>query len=106
MRFFIDCELSDADALSVCLNGLEAHADVEAFRFPPSSPDSLTATWLADFPSHSSLETFAQLMESIPFNHEDFIRLLEAGGHGHQPWTLSKFHKAVFTDHIFLPRFL
>lgn len=104
MRLFIDCELSDASALSVCLNGLEVHSDVEAFRFPSPAPDSLTATWLVNFPSLASLETFAQLMESIPFLHEDFIRLLESGGDG-QPWTLSKFHKAVLSDHLFLSRF-
>lgn len=100
MRFYIDCEYSDAESLSVCLNGLAAHADVEAFRLP-RIPDSLTATWLADFPTHASLETFAHLMESIPFKHGDFIRIVHADSKAFLPWTLPQFHKAALVDHIF-----
>jgi hypothetical protein len=110
MCFLIDCELSDAESIHVCLSGLEAHADIEFFRFPEDFEadyfsGSLTACWLATFPTHASLETFCNLMESIPFKQEDFIRIIKEGGKTTQPWTLSEFHKAVLVDNIFAAMF-
>lgn len=116
MRFLICCELCDAPAITTCLEGLKAHADIEFMSLNLvgdhlktavieliSSFKSLESCWYSEFPNHSSLETFCQLMESIPFTQEEFIRIAfpDPCSETFKIWTLEQFHKAVIVEGFF-----
>lgn len=117
-QFLISCEFADAAALSICLEGLKAHAEVEAFPLWLSETEppkvvllarlphlkQLEETWVVSFPTHESLECFVQLMSSIKFKAESYIRIVEAyvADDCFGIWTTEEFHKAVLVDKIFL----
>lgn len=116
-QFLISCEFVDAAPMSICLEGLKAHAEVEAFPLwlvetsPPKTVlmsrlphlQKLEETWVVSFPTHASLECFVNLVTSINFKAESYIRIVEAyvADDCFGIWALAEFHKAVMVDKIF-----
>lgn len=112
-RFLISCHSADAPAMAVLLEGMNAHAECDAFPMWIDDEDmpplmlkllphlkTLQHTWIATLEDLDSLETMVKLMESVPWAFEQSVIMArdDAGKH----WTLEEFHKAVFVDGEFL----
>lgn len=98
--------------MAVLLEGMNAHADADAFPIWVDEGDPLPEllytllpylrdlqdTWLLTCPLES-LETLVKLMESIDWKRPDQVHI--ADDTATRKWTPAQFHKAVTVDKEF-----